>query len=78
MSVVRMRFAQDCVEELRREDPDTPISLNYIRALAKQGVVPSVPIGKRRLINFDALCEYLAAPHTEQTPTVSGIRRIAE
>ena len=60
MSVVRMRFPQQALEELRRIDPQTPVSLSFIRRLVKTGAVPSVPVGNgnRRLVNFDALCAY--------------------
>ena len=33
MSVVRMRFPQQALEELRRIDPQTPVSLSFIRRL---------------------------------------------
>ena len=45
MSVVRMRFPQQALEELRRIDPQTPVSLSFIRRLVKSGAVPSVPVG---------------------------------
>ena len=35
MSVVRMRFPQQALEELRRIDPQTPVSLSFIRRLVK-------------------------------------------
>lgn len=76
--MVRMRFASQALEELKREDPDTPITLNYIRTLARKGLVPCVEIGRRRLINYDALLEYLANPVSGKTEAAPGIRRIAE
>ena len=79
--MVRMRFPAQALEELRRDDPDTPVSLKMIRRLMKTGAVPSVPVGggTRRLINYDALLAYLAAP-CEDTPAerAKGIRRIDE
>lgn len=80
MSVVRMRFPQQALEELRRIDPQTPVSLSFIRRLVKSGAVPSVPVGagRRRLVNFDALIEFLSNPPTEQPPTARGIRPVDE
>lgn len=75
---VRMRFPTQALEELRKDDPGTQVTLHYIRALARQGLIPCVQIGRRRLLNYDALLEYLAHPIQEAPETVQGIRRIAE
>lgn len=75
---VRMRFPAQALEELRKDDPGTPITLNYIRSIARQGLVPCVQIGRRRLLNYDALLEYLAHPVQGAPDEASGIRRIAE
>ena len=81
MIPVRMRFPAQALEELRRADPDTPVSLKMIRRLMKTGAVPSVPVGggTRRLVNYDALLTYLAAP-CEDKPTerAQSIRRVDE
>ena len=81
MSTVRMRFPAQALEDLRKADPETPVTLNMIRRLMKTGAVPSVPVGggKRRLVNYDALLAYLAAP-VEENPNgrAQGIRRIDE
>lgn len=75
---VRMRFPAQALEELKQEDPGTQVTLHYLRSIARQGLIPCVQIGRRRLLNYDALLQFLA--HTEQgTPeAVPGIRRIAE
>lgn len=81
MSLVRMRFPAQALEELRRDDPGTPVSLPMIRRLMKTGAVPSVPVGNgnRRLINYDALLSYLAAPGADKpAERAQGIRRIDE
>ena len=79
--LVRMRFPQQALEELRQIDPNTPVSLSFIRRLVRTGAIPSVPVGagKRRLLNFDALVAYLENP-PEETPVqaVGGIRRVDE
>ena len=47
MNAVRMRFPADALTELRKLDPETPVSLSFIRRLVKTGAVPSVPVGAR-------------------------------
>ena len=80
MSVIRMRFPQQALEELRRIDPQTPVSLSFIRRLVKPGAVPSVPVGagRRRLVNLDALIEYLSNPPADEVQTARGIRPVSE
>lgn len=73
--MARMRYAAQALEELRREDPDTPVTLNHIRALAASGKVPVHKIGRRRLINVDALMEYLAGQATNKAEEL-GIGQI--
>ena len=52
----RMRFPAQALEELRKADPETQVSLKLIRRLIHTGAVPSVPVGNgnRRLVNLDA------------------------
>ena len=76
--MVRMRFPAQALEELKKEDPNTPVTLHFIRSLARKGAIPFVQIGRRRLLNYDALVEYLANPTREEAETAPGIRRIAE
>ena len=77
---VRMRFPAQALDELRRLDPDTPVSLRMIRRLMHSGAVPSVAIGNgsRRLLNFDALLDYLERPAEVEPGRVRGIRRVDE
>ena len=50
-----------------------------IRRLIHTGAVPSVPVGNgnRRLVNLDALLDYLESPVAE-AEQAQGIRRINE
>ena len=84
MKQVRMRYITQAVAELHQLDPNSPVSARLIKHLVNQGIVPSVPVGNgtRRLINLDALLEYLENPQSPATDannnTVHGIRRIEE
>ena len=84
MKSVRMRYITQAVAELHQLDPNTPVNARLIKRLVNQGIIPSVPVsnGNRRLINFDALLEYLENPQSPAADannnTVHGIRRIEE
>lgn len=60
MSVLpRMRTLDECYKELKQLDRNTAVSKYFIRQLALSGEIPCVMCGVKRLINFDALIEYL-------------------
>lgn len=76
----RMRFPAQALEELRKADPETQVSLKLIRRLIHTGAVPSVPVGNgnRRLVNLDALINYLERPPEGKPEQAQGIRRLNE
>lgn len=76
--MARMRYAAQALAELKKQDPDTPVTLNYLRALAASGKIPVHYIGRRRLINYDALLEFLANPEAQDDSTghKGQIRRV--
>ena len=79
--MVRMRFAAQALDELRKLDPETSVTLRFIKQLMRTGAIPSVPVGNgnRRLLNFDALVAYLENPPAEPVQqSALGIRRIPE
>ena len=78
MSTVGMRFPAQALEELRKDDPATPVTLNLIRTLIRREVIPSVQVGRGRLINYDALLSYLENPPTAEHEQAHGIRRVDE
>lgn len=76
--MARMRYAAQALELIRQEDPESCVSLNFIRALAASGKIPVVKIGQRRLINVDALMEYLANPDShERVDQIGKIRKVS-
>ncbi len=80
MNAVRMRFPAQALEELRKIDPQTAITLPMIRRLVRSGKVPSVAVGNgnRRLLNLDALLDFLAAPTEDKPEQAKGIRPVLE
>jgi excisionase family DNA binding protein len=70
-----MRLLKDAAAEIKSLDPGTAVTPYYIRQLAIEGKVKSIMAGRKRLINFDDLLDYLGNYHVE--PEIGGkIRRI--
>ncbi len=57
----RMRTAGKVLELIRTEDPGTEVTLHYIRQLIKVGAVPSVAVGRKRLVDADDLIQRIVA-----------------
>lgn len=75
--VPRMRYPEQALAELKSEDPNTPVTVYMIRRLVAAGTIPSIRMGRRRLLNYDSLLEYLAHPVSKETEAqATGIRRI--
>ena len=58
-TVPRMRVAEKAVQMIRDEDPDSGVTLSYVRRLIREKVVPVVQVGNKKLVNVDALYAYL-------------------
>lgn len=75
--MARMRLINDIYNEIKLNDPDTAITLCGLRRLVQTGVIPSVQIGRKRLINYDNLMDYLnniiSDTETVETGTVRKI-----
>ena len=55
-----MRLIKDAFEQLKKEDPGTDITIYALRTIVKSGVVPTVRLGRKLLINYDSLLDYLS------------------
>ena len=56
----RMRLISEAFNEIKKDDPHTAITLSGLRNLVRQGKIPCAKIGRKTLINYDALLEYLS------------------
>lgn len=72
----RLRTLDECYNELVAVDPRTAVKKYFIRELALSGEIPCVMSGRKRLINFDKLLEYLSYDQQHKTPSSSGIRAV--
>ena len=81
-SAPRMRTAEQAVEELKRVDPETALTVRAVRRMISTGEIPHIKVGSKFLIDFDGLCSYLSGGNqtvsTQSTEDRSGnIRRIS-
>jgi len=60
-----MRTVGEAALELKKLDPNTAVTEYHIRRLAVSGKLPRLKAGKKYLINFDTLLDYLAQPGEE-------------
>lgn len=79
MATPRMRTATGVMAEIKAQDPDTEVTLHYIRYLIKENLVPVVCVGTKKLVNVDLLIERLASGEIEaaqQKQQYGQIRRV--
>ena len=60
MPLPRMRTAEGVLAEIKGKDPDSEITLHYIRAIIRKEQVPVVAVGRKKLVDVDAVLEFLA------------------
>ena len=72
--MARMRTAARVLEIIKEQDPDTEVTLHYLRRLIHSGEVPVTPVGRKKLVDADALIAYIAAGQTMTIEPVRGIR----
>lgn len=60
MALPRMRTAEGVLRELRAFDPNTEISLHFVRKLILSGKLPVVCAGCRKMVDVDRVLDYLA------------------
>lgn len=55
----RMRLISDVFKQLKEDDPDTNITMYALRTIVKSGKVSTIQLGRKTLINYDSLLDYL-------------------
>lgn len=56
----RMRTIPKAYEEIKKLDPDTSLSMRGLRRLVSSGIIPTVKISNKTLINMDLLKQRLS------------------
>ena len=55
----RMRLLNEAYDQLLKDDPKTNITKYALRSIVKSGKVNTVKLGRKTLINYDSLLDYL-------------------
>lgn len=78
MPLPRMRTAKYAMDEIRAQDPNTEISLRFIRSVVNTGKIPVVCVGRKKLFDMDCLLEILKTdlPVAEEQEETGRIRRV--
>lgn len=63
-SLPRMRDAKGVLAEIQTIDPETPITIHFVRGLIKSGEIPVVEAGNRKFVNVDMVLDFLATQST--------------
>lgn len=65
--MAKMRIIKDVFDEIKKNDPDTAITMCGLRRMVQTGVIPSVQVGRKRLINADTVMDYLNSNTTSES-----------
>ena len=76
MTLPRMRTAQGVLDEIKAHDPESEVSLHYIRNIIKQNAIPVVSVGRKKLVDIDQVLEFLAKGNASPVPCESKLRRV--
>ena len=75
--MARMRTAARVLDLIKEQDPDTEVTLHYLRGLIRSGKVQVTPVGRKKLVDADAVIAYIAAGQAPPvTVTEGGIRKV--
>ena len=74
----RMRLIAEAYNELHTSDPNTALTLCGLRRLVNENIIPHIRVGRKIIINYDFLLEFLSIPHPamEEANVVGQIRRV--
>ena len=63
----RMRTIPKAYDEIKKNDPDTSISMRAFRKLISSGQIPTVNVGNKVLVNLDLLFNWLSCYNDSAT-----------
>lgn len=63
-SLPRMRDAKGVLAEIKKIDPETPITIHFVRGLIKSGDINVIAAGNRKFVNLDTVLDFLASQKT--------------
>jgi len=80
MALPRMRTASGVLAEIKAQDPDTELTLYYIRQIIHENRIPVLEIGRKKLVNVDDVLAHISTESRVVEPEPdfkTGIRRVA-
>lgn len=69
----RMRTAAKVHEIIMELDPDSEVTLHYIRHLIATEAVPVTHVGRKKLVDADQVIAYIAAGNQRPTTTAATV-----
>ncbi len=78
---MKLRIVTEAYAELKKEDPNTSLTLTGLRRLVRSGEIPTIKVGRKSLIDYDKLVQYLSGDWTvekEDTDPEVGVIRKAD
>ena len=79
--MARLRLIAEAHAQLKQDDPGTAITLCGLRRMVKAGDIPVIRMGKKFLINYDWLLQYLQTGSCNSDPVtpmeLGTIRKIS-
>ena len=72
----RMRLISECFQLLKESDPNTAVTLCGLRRLVKVGEIPSLKVGRKCMIDYDQLLDYLTNPPPDKPDEANTIGKV--
>ncbi len=73
--MARVRTIFEAYQLLKSEDPNTRITIGMLRRWVADGTIPSIRAGRKILLNYDILLEYLSTPCASHTAITDSAHR---
>ena len=80
MAIPRMRTAAQVLAEIKKVDPDTCVTLSYIKRVIREEKIPVLCAGKKKLVNLDDFIKFISKCEQDESEAESStygtIRRV--
>ena len=61
----RLRTLPKAIEEIKKADPDTAMTMRALRRMVNTGEIPTVAVNSKKLINLDLLFKHISCCNTD-------------
>jgi len=68
MALARLRLQKDAMAYIREKDPENALKPYALRQLIITGIIPTVTVGRKKLVNLDVLESYMCNPEKFTCP----------